>query len=193
MKNKVLAFLCVIVLVLSVFTFISCNSNKVSISIYSVSEGREENCKLEFTIDIDYGETFTWKDYIKNLKNNDSGMITLGLYTDQACRIKYNENASVNKDIILYVDRRSIGSSENYCRIDFVYQNEEYSIFRNLDEMLTVNDFTVSAYGKQIEDSILKFYSDSNMENQIDITNKKVSELKQENGIDLGRIVIYVK
>lgn len=195
MKKQIVLMLCLSILLVSVFAFTSCDNDtqSVKISIYKVNNGILQDTP-ELVLQKKQGDLFSKQEYWDSATYGDDDTYKLGFYTDKECRIKYDEDSPVTEDIDLYLDcRLAIGTSTNFCYIVFVFDGTKYQIYRDFSEFLRVNDFIVSAYGKNIEANSLRFYWDEECTDEFDIEHSgKIITLNTWRDTP-GNLTIYVK
>ena len=182
MRKKValiVLFCCLIAM--SLTCFIACDKkDTVEVKVYSVSSAHDENPKLENTITIKKGSTFSIKDYFSNYQKFDGkmgGVPSWGFYLDSTCRQKHNDDNVLDKDTSLYVLYSYFGAKF----VQFEYEGKEY--FYYVDDAtakLTADTFAVSAYGKKIDSSKLQYFSDKEMTQQVEIVGKSFDEIEIE-------------
>ncbi len=180
MKTKRILILFIsIVLLFTAFTFVSCdkqNQNKIIVSIYS-NNGNSISAKPLKTVTKNKGDKISLADLTDGKIPSANDFIMLGYYMDANCKIKFDEETIINNDLQLYVYTRQFipGNSfdSDYCLITYVFDGSKYDIIRNLDWSLDSNDFVISAYGKKIDSSKLKFYLDENYTKELTMPMKK--------------------
>lgn len=175
----IVLFCCLIAM--SLTCFIACDKkDTVEVKVYSVSSAHDENPKLENTITIKKGSTFSIKDYFSNYQKFDGkmgGVPSWGFYLDSTCRQKHNDDNVLDKDTSLYVLYSYFGAKF----VQFEYEGKEY--FYYVDDAtakLTADTFAVSAYGKKIDSLKLQYFSDKEMTQQVEIVGKSFDEIEIE-------------
>lgn len=184
MRKKValiVLFCCLIVM--SLTCFIACDKkDNVEVKVYSVSSAHDGNPVLKNTIKINKGSTFSKSDYFENyVKDNkeDGNVAAWGFYLDPACTKKHHDDNIIEKDTTFYLLHCDFGSAF----IVFNYENKEYYCYiENTTAKLSADTFAISAYGKTIDSSKLKYYSDSEMTQEIELVGKLFDELDIEEG-----------
>lgn len=182
MRKKValiVLFCCLIVM--SLTCFIACDKkDNVEVKVYSVSSAHDENPVLKNTIKINKGSTFSKSDYFENyVKDNkeDGNVAAWGFYLDPACTKKHHDDNIIEKDTTFYLLHCDFGSAF----IVFNYENKEYYCYiENTTAKLSADTFAISAYGKTIDSSKLKYYSDSEMTQEIELVGKSFDEITVE-------------
>lgn len=132
-------------------------SGKSTVTVKAVSAGQEVN---SYTLSVEGGEKVTFATLIAAYPDefeSDSGLWTDSFFfTDEECLTKYVEEGAT-QDITLYY---GIYNPADTWRITFVYDGENYVIYRAAGATLSAQDFSRSAYGYgEAED--YAFYSDS--------------------------------
>lgn len=190
MKKAIIAVLLIVLIVIAIPTFVACDEqdDTVTVTIHN-SNSRP------IVIEKQKGDTITFREYGEKTSNLITGTIDLGLYVDKECKVKYNEDTKLDKDITLYVDYRVLGSERyTWGLMTFVFNGENHSMFKALNEPLTSTDFAITAYGKPVDSSKLKYYSDEEMTDELDIEGKTLDELFPEHPFDeTPTVEIYVK
>lgn len=197
MKKKFALILTTCLLLTLLMTaFIACdNEETVTVKVYSVSTGHDENPRLGHTITIKKGSTFSTEDYFSNYEKYDGTLGRLdpwGFYLDSACTKKHNDDNIIDHDVRFYILYCSFGSKF----IVFNYENEKYYCYvEDTTAKLTVDTFAVSAYGKTIDSSKLKYYSDEEMTQEIELVGKSYDEIAVEavGSIPYTEKYVYVK
>ena len=182
MRKKValiVLFCCLIVM--SLTCFIACDKkDNVEVKVYSVSSAHDENPVLKNTIKIKKGSTFSKSDYSKNyVKDNkeDGNVAAWGFYLDSACTKKHHDDNIIEKDTTFYLLNCSFGSAF----IVFNYENKEYYCYiEDTTAKLSADTFAISAYGKAIDSSKLKYFSDKEMTQEIELVGKSFDEITVE-------------
>ena len=182
MKKKValiVLFCCLIAM--SLTCFVACDKkDNIEVKVYSVSSAHDENPVLKNTIKINKGSTFPKSDYFKNyVKDNkeDGNVAAWGFYLDPACTKKHNDDNIIEKDTTFYLLNCSFGSTF----IVFNFENEKYYCYvEDTTAKLSADTFAISAYGKAIDSSKLKYYSDSEMTQEIKLVGKSFDEIAVE-------------
>lgn len=182
MRKKValiVLFCCLIVM--SLTCFIACDKkDNVEVKVYSVSSAHDENLVLKNTIKIKKGSTFSKSDYSKNyVKDNqeDGNVAAWGFYLDSACTKKHHDDNIIEKDTTFYLLNCSFGSAF----IVFNYENKEYYCYiEDTTAKLSADTFAISAYGKAIDSSKLKYYSDKEMTQETELVGKSFDEIRVE-------------
>lgn len=180
MKTKrILTLFIGIVLLFTAFAFVSCSKqdpNKVVISIYS-NNGNSISAQPLKTVTKNKGDKISMADLTGDKPSPPNDSIMLGYYVDADCKIKFDQETMINNNLQLYVYTRAFipGNSFNsdYCLITYVFDGSRYEIIRDFDWVLDSNDFVISAYGKQIDSSTLKFYLDENYTEELTMPMKK--------------------
>lgn len=182
MRKKValiVLFCCLIAM--SLTCFLACDKkDTVEVKVYSVSSAHDENPVLKNTIKINKGSTFSKSDYFKNyVKDNkeDGNVAAWGFYLDPACTKKHNDDNIIVKDTTFYLLHCDFGSAF----IVFNYENKEYYCYiENTTAKLSADTFAISAYGKAIDSSKLKYFSDKEMTQEIELVGKSYDEIAVE-------------
>ena len=179
MRKKValiVLFCCLIAM--SLTCFIACDKkDNIEVKVYSVSSAHDENPELKNTIKIKKGNTFSKSDYFKNyVKDNqeDGNVGSWGFYLDSACTKKHHDDNIIEKDTTFYLLNCSFGSAF----IVFNYENKEYYCYiEDTTAKLSADTFAISAYGKAIDSSKLKYFSDKEMTQEIELVGKSFDEI----------------
>ncbi len=196
--KKRFVFISVICLLLTLLmtTLIACGKEKtVTIRVYSVATGHDENPTLENTISIKKGGTFSIKDYFEKYVEYDSklgGVDPWGFYLDSTCTKIHDDDSVIEQDTAFYILYCSFGSKF----IVFDYENKKYYCYiEDTTAKLTADTFAVSAYSKTIDSSKLKYYSDKEMTQEIELVGKSYDELTVEaiGSIPYTNKYVYVK
>ena len=182
MRKKValiVLFCCLIAM--SLTCFIACDKkDNIEVKVYSVSSAHDENPELKNTIKIKKGSTFSKSDYCKNyVKDNkeDGNVAAWGFYLDPACTQKHHDDNIIEKDTTFYLLSCSFGSTF----IVFNYENEQYYCYiEDTTAKLSADTFAISAYGKAIDSSKLKYFSDKEMTQEIELVGKSFDEITVE-------------
>lgn len=182
MRKKValiVLFCCLIAM--SLTCFIACDKkDNIEVKVYSVSSAHDENPELKNTIKIKKGSTFSKSDYCKNyVKDNkeDGNVAAWGFYLDPACTQKHHDDNIIEKDTTFYLLNCSFGSAF----IVFNYENKEYYCYiEDTTAKLSADTFAISAYGKAIDSSKLKYFSDKEMTQEIELVGKSFDEITVE-------------
>ena len=182
MRKKValiVLFCCLIVM--SLTCFIACDKkDNIEVKVYSVSSVHDESPELKNTIKIKKGSTFSKSDYSKNyVKDNqeDGNVAAWGFYLDPACTQKHHDDNIIEKDTTFYLLNCSFGSAF----IVFNYENKEYYCYiEDTTAKLSADTFAISAYGKAIDSSKLKYFSDKEMTQEIELVGKSFDEITVE-------------
>ncbi len=182
MRKKValiVLFCCLIVM--SLTCFIACDKkDNVEVKVYSVSSAHDENPVLKNTIKINKGSTFSKSDYFENyVKDNkeDGNIAAWGFYLDSACTQKHHDDNIIEKDTTFYLLNCSFGSTF----IVFNFENTKYYCYvENTTAKLSAETFAISAYGKAIDSSKLKYFSDKEMTQEIELVGKSFDEITVE-------------
>lgn len=182
MRKKValiVLFCCLIAM--SLTCFLACDKkDTVEVKVYSVSSAHDENPVLKNTIKINKGSTFSKSDYFKNyVKDNkeDGNVAAWGFYLDPACTKKHNDDNIIVKDTTFYLLHCDFGSAF----IVFNYENKEYYCYiEDTTAKLSADTFAISAYGKAIDSSKLKYFSDKEMTQEIELVGKSFDEITVE-------------
>lgn len=182
MRKKValiVLFCCLIAM--SLTCFIACDKkDTVEVKVYSVSSAHDENPVLKNTIKINKGSTFSKSDYFKNyVKDNkeDGNVAAWGFYMDPACTKKHHDDNIIEKDTTFYLLHCDFGSAF----VVFNYENKEYYCYvENTTAKLSADTFAISAYGKEIDSSKLKYFSDKEMTQEIELVGKSFDEITVE-------------
>lgn len=182
MRKKValiVLFCCLIAM--SLTCFIACDKkDTVEVKVYSVSSAHDENPELKNTITIKKGSTFSAIDYFENYTEDnmvDGNVGSWGFYLDSACTKKHHDDNIIEKDTTFYLLNCSFGSTF----IFFNFENEKYYCYvEDTTAKLLADTFAISAYGKAIDSSKLKYYSDSEMTQEIELVGKSFDEITVE-------------
>ncbi len=182
MRKKVsliVLFCCLIAM--SLTCFIACDKkDNVEVKVYSVSSAHDENPVLKNTIKINKRSTFSKSDYFKNyVKDNkeDGNVAAWGFYLDPACTKKHHDDNIIEKDTTFYLIHCDFGSAF----IVFNYENKEYYCYiEDTTAKLSADTFAISAYGKAIDSSKLKYFSDKEMTQEIELVGKSYDEIAVE-------------
>lgn len=182
MRKKValiVLFCCLIAM--SLTCFIACDKkDNIEVKVYSVSSAHDENPELKNTIKINKGSTFSKSDYFKNyVKDNkeDGNVAAWGFYLDPACTQKHHDDNIIEKDTTFYLLSCSFGSTF----IVFNYENEQYYCYiEDTTAKLSADTFAISAYGKAIDSSKLKYFSNKEMTQEIELVGKSFDEITVE-------------
>lgn len=182
MRKKVVLivwFCCLIAM--SLICFIACDKkDNIEVKVYSVSNPHTENPELENTITIKKGSTFSKSDYFKNyVKDNkeDGNIAAWGFYLDSACTQKHHDDNIIEKDTTFYLLNCSFGSTF----IVFNFENTKYYCYvENTTAKLSAETFAISAYGKAIDSSKLKYFLDKEMTQEIELVGKSFDEITVE-------------
>ena len=153
-------------------------------------------------IKIEKGTEFSKDVFLKHLKSQNklfggfgSGEF-IGFFTDQDLSFKYDEEQTVDKDITLYFERYSRGSTnQNYCMFTFEYEKQAYRVAKKFSDLVTVDIFKNGAYGKHINIEELKFYFDLEYTDEVLFGNKTVLDYyykMMRDGPYFAEIKIYV-
>ncbi len=180
-KEFTLILITCLLLTLLMTAFVACNNEEtVTVKVYSVSTGHDENPTLENTITIKKGSTFSAIDYFENYTEDnivDGNVGSWGFYLDSACTKKHDDDNVIEQDKTFYLLHCDFGSAF----IVFNYENKEYYCYiEDTTAKLTVDTFAVSAYGKTIDTSKLKYFSDSEMTQEIELVGKSFDEIAVE-------------
>ena len=192
MKKKValiVLFCCLIAM--SLTCFVACDKkdnievdkkDTVEIKVYVVKNIETENHVLESTLRIKKGSTFSVNDYFRDYLGNETSIFDYaywGFYLNPACTKRNNDGNIIEKDTSLYYFHCSMWS----MFIVFHYENKDYCCFvSDGTAKLSADTFAISAYGKSIDSSKLKYYSDSEMTQEIELVGKSFNELDIEGG-----------
>ena len=181
MKKRFAVLVLCMVLVLSAMAFVACDKkDTVEVKVYSVSSAHDENPKLENTITIKKGSTFSAIDYFENYTEDnmvDGNVGSWGFYLDSACTKKHHDDNIIEKDTTFYLLNCSFGSAF----IVFNYENKEYYCYiEDTTAKLSADTFAISAYGKAIDSSKLKYFSDEEMTQEIELVGKSYDEIAVE-------------
>lgn len=182
MRKKVsliVLFCCLIAM--SLTCFIACDKkDNVEVKVYSVSSAHDENPVLKNTITIKKGSTFSAIDYFENYTEDnmvDGNVGSWGFYLDPACTKKHHDDNIIEKDTTFYLLNCSFGSTF----IFFNFENEKYYCYvEDTTAKLSADTFAISAYGKAIDSSKLKYFSDSEMTQEIELVGKSYDEITVE-------------
>lgn len=182
MRKKValiVLFCCLIAM--SLTCFIACDKkDTVEVKVYSVSSAHDENPELKNTITIKKGSTFSAIDYFENYTEDnmvDGNVGSWGFYLDSACTQKHHDDNIIEKDTTFYLLNCSFGSAF----IVFNYENKEYYCYiEDTTAKLSADTFAISAYGKAIDSSKLKYFSDKEMTQEIELVGKSFDEITVE-------------
>ena len=182
MRKKValiVLFCCLIAM--SLTCFIACDKkDTVEVKVYSVSSAHDENPELKNTITIKKGSTFSAIDYFENYTEDnmvDGNVVSCGFYLDSACTQKHHDDNIIEKDTTFYLLNCSFGSAF----IVFNYENKEYYCYiEDTTAKLSADTFAISAYGKAIDSSKLKYFSDKEMTQEIELVGKSFDEITVE-------------
>ena len=182
MRKKValiVLFCCLIAM--SLTCFIACDKkDNIEVKVYSVSSAHDENPELKNTIKIKKGSTFSKSDYCKNyVKDNkeDGNVAAWGFYLDPACTQKHHDDNIIEKDTTFYLLNCSFGSKF----VVFNFENTKYYCYvENSTAKLSADTFAISAYGKAIDSSKLKYFSDKEMTQEIELVGKSFDEITVE-------------
>lgn len=149
-----------------------------------VNKMRYGQISSTFTLTVSEGEGVDFGMLIENYPdefNLDSGFWSNNcFYTDEDCTVKYTDDG-VTSDITLYYGTYNPSTSR---RIIFVYGGEEYEIYRAEDAQLSVDAFSLSAYGYG-EASDYVYSLEENGNSFVDITQLSLS-------IEEFEVTIYV-
>ena len=191
MKKKFALILTTCILLTLLMTaFVGCNNNSVKVRVYTVCTAHDENPFLENTITIKKGSTFSKKYYVTNFVKDDGvtdgRLPSWGFYLDPTCKIKHDDDCVIEQDTKLYLLYCDLGSTF----VVFHYENEEYYCYvDNTTAKLTADTFAVSAYSKTIDSSKLKYYSDEEMTQEVELVGKSFEELD----VELSRLMYDTK
>jgi|GEM_PF-2105711 len=185
-KKSALIFIICFLLALFMMVFVACDKkdtiegdkkDTVEVKVYSVKNIETENHVLESTLRIKNGSTFSVNDYFRDYQGNGTSIFDYeywGFYLDPACTKRHNDDNTIEKDTSLYYFHCSMWSQF----IIFNFENKDYCCFvSDGTEKLLADTFAISAYGKTIDSSRLKYYSDSEMTQEIEIIGKSFDEL----------------
>lgn len=178
MKKAILSIFCIVLIVMAIPTFVACNEKEefVAVSVYVVDNGNLQ--KTPIVINKKKGELFSYNDYKEVTKATYSTQTNLYFFTDSTCKTRYDDETQLSNDISLYIDSRYLHHPKNStCVIDFIFDGKTYSMFKDIDETLSYQDFAQTAYGKPIDVSRIWFYTDDEMQNELDIGDKPLSKL----------------
>lgn len=177
-----------ILLALSLSIFVACDDNKendekaeeklITLTVYEANVNPNEPTLVH---QQKSGQRFTVSDYYYVLNGGQTiygPILTLGFYYDTQCTQKVHRESVFDSDTNLYVLWITPGM-ETYM-IDFVVDGDSYTLYQESKTALSVDDFAVSAYGKEIDRTKLQFFSDEEMTNQIDIVGKTYDDLNLE-------------
>ena len=181
MKKRFAVLVLCMVFVLSAMAFVACDKkDNIEVKVYSVSSVHDESPELKNTIKIKKGSTFSKSDYSKNyVKDNqeDGNVAAWGFYLDSACTKKHHDDNIIEKDTTFYLLNCSFGSAF----IVFNYENKEYYCYiEDTTAKLSADTFAISAYGKAIDSSKLKYFSDKEMTQEIELVGKSFDEITVE-------------
>lgn len=188
-KNIIATMLCLTMIIAICMSFASCDSND-SIEIKVFLKGSETPRTI---ITKESGESFLSKEYMESVQTLDDSRMYLGLYVDKDCKIKYDDTIRLVEDLILYVDYRLMF---NATTVKFVYEGDAYCIFREQNDVLTVNDFIISAYGMPMDGKTVEFYADCLMTKPLAYEGNKLSAIENIEvsvSFDAHEYTIYVK
>lgn len=177
-----------ILLALSLSIFVACDDNKendekaeeklITLTVYEVNVNPNEPTLVH---QQKSGQRFTVSDYHYVIYDGQTvygPIFTLGFYYDAQCTQKVHSETVFDSDTNLYV-LQIIPAMETYM-IDFVVDGDSYTLYQESKTALSVDDFVMSAYGKEIDRTKLQFFSDEEMTNQIDIVGKTYDDLELE-------------
>lgn len=176
-----------ILLALSLSIFVACGDNKenddkadekiITLTIYETNGKTTEQTLAH---QQKSGQCFTVSDYQYVINGGPlcGPILMLGFYYDAQCTQKVHPETVFDSDTNLYVIC-IIPATVTYM-IDFVFDGNAYTLYQKNKTALSVDDFVVSAYGKEIDRAKLQFFSDEEMTNQIDIVGKTYDDLELE-------------
>lgn len=131
------------------------------------------------------GKSFTVADYTSIIYNGEEvygGPIYTGFYFDEQCTKVVHSDTVFNKDTSLYVS--VISSGTKTYMIDFVFEGVSYTFYQENKTPLTLDDFVVSAYGKELDRAKLRFFSNESMTDEIEIVGKTFDDLESEESVE---------
>lgn len=184
MRKKVALILTTcLLLALLMAAFVACN-NTVTLRIYRLELYDAKNGNIptpSLTYQLNNGHSFTISEY-KDIVHKDDKIygapLYLGFYSDKQCTKKVHPDTKFSKDTDLYT--LVVFSGSNLFFIKFVFEGQEYMFYQSFQAPITIDDFVVSAYGKELDRTKLHFFSDEAMTNEIEIAGKTYDELALE-------------
>lgn len=188
-KNIIATMLCLTMIIAICMSFASCDSND-SIEIKVFLKGTETPRTI---ITKESGESFLSKEYMESVQTLDDSRVYLGLYIDKECKIKYDDSVNPIEDLILYVDSRLMF---NATTVKFIFEGNTYCIFREQNDVLTVDDFIISAYGMPMNGKTVEFYADCLMTKPLAYEENELSTIENIEvleSFDAHEYTIYVK
>lgn len=184
MKKKFALILTTCLLLTMLMTaFVACN-NTVTLRIYRLElyDAKNGNISTPSLIyQINNGHPFTVSEYKDIIVKDDKiygAPLYLGFYSDKQCTKKVHPDTKFSKDTDLYT--LVVFSGADFFLIKFVFEGQEYMFYQSFQVPITIDDFVVSAYGKELDRTKLHFFSDEAMTNEIEIIGKTYDELVLE-------------
>lgn len=184
MRKKVALILTTCLLItLLMAAFVACN-NTITLRIYRLELYDAKNGNIStpsLTYQLNNGHMFTVSEY-KDIVHKDDRIygapLYLGFYSDKQCTKKVHPDTKFSKDTDLYT--MVVFSGADLFFIKFVFEGQEYMFYQSFQAPITIDDFVVSAYGKELDRTKLHFFSDEAMTNEIEIAGKTYDELALE-------------
>lgn len=183
MKKRFAVFVLCMVLVLSAMAFVACN-NTVTLRIYRLELYDAKNGNIpapSLIYQLNNEQPFTISEYKDIIVKDDriyGAPLYLGFYSDKQCTKKVHPDTKFSKDTDLYT--LVVFSGADLFFIKFVFEGQEYMFYQSFQVPITIDDFVVSAYGKELDRTKLHFFSDEAMTNEIEIIGKTYDELVLE-------------
>lgn len=109
-----------------------------------------------------------------------------GLYIDEECIFKHDEDCQINNDITLYI-RHNGGVVPT---INFVLDGKTYSMIAPNDKSITAFDFIATAYGKSAIPEEFDFFVDENCTIPLDLVEQNYKNCYRD---VFNRYYVYVK
>ena len=182
-KNFALILTTCLLLTMLMTAFVACN-NTVTLRIYRLElyDAKNGNISTPSLIyQISNGHPFTVSEYKDIIVKDDKiygAPLYLGFYSDKQCTKKVHPDTKFSKDTDLYT--LVVFSGADLFLIKFVFEGQEYMFYQSFQVPITIDDFVVSAYGKELDRTKLHFFSDEAMTNEIEIIGKTYDELVLE-------------
>lgn len=184
MKKKfTLILITCLLLTLLMTAFVACN-NTVTLRIYRLELYDAKNGNIpapSLIYQLNNEHPFTISEYKDIIVKDDKiygSPLYLGFYSDKQCTKKVHPDTKFSKDTDLYT--LVVFSGADLFFIKFVFEGQEYMFYQSFQVPITIDDFVVSAYGKELDRTKLHFFSDEAMTNEIEIIGKTYDELVLE-------------
>lgn len=181
MKKKFALILTTCLLLAVLMTaFVACDNKTVTLSVYTVYLSKfEGNYVVEpKLIHEQKVGAFTLNNYKYIINEGETaygGPCYLGLYYDLQCTKKVHPDTVFKKNTTLYA-LGIVPINEVYL-ICFQYEDQTYTFYQQQKEPLTMDDFVVSAYGKELDRTKLAFFRDEEMTQRIELEGKTFDTL----------------